>query len=436
MKTVDSSERESTPPTASSSAEPASSTASGPSPSLRESLEAGLHSSGTPAASLSDDSWIYVASDPRLRLTRPALLPPFGARRHERGDDTWLLPSVEVGDGGQFPSDASQDVRGSAAVEYRTFPGGAADPGVNISGRYENDGRENFQRFAVAADEPATPASCLPNGGRVTSPSSDSSSESDTSDERGDEGSDERSGDDVSRSGSEAGSRGQRQRSRLTRFFRSLVMSDTDSFEDDDDQAYMGAGRRGGGEDGLQRGEGVMALTPARFGERTVDVHAAGSGAEASYFENDAVPRPAYRSGVEARSGVTAPSTELGPGDPRGAKSRHCDSNHNSMAELGTGPRNPGVAACDAGSGAVPSGAVGGGVGPTTSTGRSRAAIEDSEDSDMEYEPQTSMLRPKRKPRSRLKKFFTSLLSLSSSDDDDEEIEGQVASSTSTADRH
>lgn len=437
MKSLDSAGREDTPPRA-SAAEPSSLIASRP-PLSREQLEASLNSCSSPAASLSDDSWVYVSPDSRLRLIRPGLLPALGERRHERGDDTWLLPSVEVG-GGQFPLDAGQDVRGSAAVDHQTFPGGEADPNVNITGHYENDGRENFQRFAV--DEPSVQVSSLPNS-RVTSPSSDSSSESDTSDERGDEGSDERS--DVSRSVSDAGSQSQKRQSRLSRFFRSLVMSDTDSYDEDDDQAYMGAGsnsfqrpqqHQGHREEHLQ--QGVMASAQAPLGERVVNTRSASSGPEASYFENEATPPlPACgESGIEAHSRVTALSSEASVNDTQGDKTRLCDSNHNSMAEVGVGQRSLRVAACDAGSGAVPSGAAGGRARATTSTGRGRAAIEDSDDSDVEYEPQTSMLRPKRKPRSRLKKFFTSLLSLSSSDDDDEEIEGQVAPATSMSDRH
>jgi hypothetical protein len=56
------------------------------------------------------------------------------------------------------------------------------------------------------------------------------------------------------------------------------------------------------------------------------------------------------------------------------------------------------------------------------STERGRLA-DLSDDSGDEYQAQTSMLHPRRKPRSRLKKFFTSLLSLSSSDEDDYEEE-------------
>ncbi|XP_059158292.1 uncharacterized protein LOC131942429 isoform X2 [Physella acuta] len=64
-------------------------------------------------------------------------------------------------------------------------------------------------------------------------------------------------------------------------------------------------------------------------------------------------------------------------------------------------------------------------------TGHCQRAVSSSDDED-EAQPGTCMLQSKKKPRSRLKKFLTSLLSLSSSDEDDED-ECRTASSSKSS---
>ncbi|XP_076456826.1 uncharacterized protein LOC143291091 isoform X2 [Babylonia areolata] len=455
VKTVHTSERESSPPTAATStttttttsAEPFRSLSLPPTGSGGEQAESIPLSFLGPAVSLSDDSWIFVSPEGRHRAGRP-LTPALAASRHlhRRGDDdSWLLPSGGASHGAFPVVDLGQDVRGSAStdVTYRTLPGGEVEPVVTVSGRYDNVGPETFQRYAV--DEPSVQLVRLPSKPPpLASPSSESSSETDTSDERGDEGSE-----DVTGSGSDVGSHGRNRRSRLSRFFRSLVMSDTDSF-DEDDHVYLGP-RVNGGErppppyhpgcgDFRQGSELVMASAHPGMEDRGGEVPTAATLPDASYFDHGAVS--AGQQCAEPHSRSAAAFLEAGRGgDEREEEGQQCDSNHNS--EVRGGQRNAAAIRADIAAHAhraavtVPGGAVGGvGVGGRAAASgvRPRLAMEVSDDSDEEYEPQTSMLRPKRKPRSRLKKFFTSLLSLSSSDEEEEDLgEGQVSAAPSTS---
>ncbi|KAI8776678.1 breast cancer type 1 susceptibility protein [Biomphalaria glabrata] len=64
---------------------------------------------------------------------------------------------------------------------------------------------------------------------------------------------------------------------------------------------------------------------------------------------------------------------------------------------------------------------------------KAESTSEDEEEDDGSHSG-TSMLQNKKKPRSRLKKFLTSLLSLSSSDDDDEHFDARTSSSSKSSD--
>ena len=404
---------------------------------------------------MSDDSWIYVSPDSPHVPTRPGL--PSG--RHERADDSWLLPSVQS-EVGAFPVDREQDVRGSAGaaeVRYHTL---SADS-VNISGRYDNSGPETFQRFA--AEEPTVHLVRLPpSNPPVASRSSESSSESDTSDERGEDVSDDRSGEEGSGSGSEADSQGRNRRSRLSRFFRSLVMSDSDSY-DDDEQAYQedrGAHfQRAEGahyrrepyfhREGVQQGSqphsynrqggdyfhptnSSMAACNPRIHDRGGDP-LSGLAAQSAYAENgEAHDDQSLTEDHQRSPAVSGSRPEV---EREREKTSRCDSNHNALADPRGAHADVAMDAAEVAAPAVSGGAVGGVGRAMAPSGRGRSAVHISDDSDDDYEPQTSMLRPKRKPRSRLKKFFTSLLSLSSSDEDEEEGEGQGEAPPSTSER-
>ncbi|KAL8572840.1 hypothetical protein ACOMHN_011089 [Nucella lapillus] len=479
VKTVDTSERESTPPP-STTTTTTTTTTTEPSPShstpasarssisQQDQAESSVPPSSfpSPTVSVSDDSWVFVAPQSRQGgAARPVLPPAHAVARHQRDndDEAWLMPAGGAAtDPGSFPAERGQDVRGTAStdVSYRTLPGGDIEPVVTVTGRYDNVGPETFQQY-VADDEPTVhlvrlpPKNHPPPPPPVASPSSDSSSESDTSDERGDEGSE---------SGSDVGSHGRNRRSRLSRFFRSLVMSDTDSYDDDEDvypRVSGGCGDRapqqyrrrcGGGGGYRPRPDPVMAfphlvreaphsVREERGGEVPVAV---ASLPEVSYYKHGASAAAAGDLSSERGSRSLSTATHAGT-----ERKQPCDSNHNSVGEARDRQRNAGAIRADIAAHAAEragdsGGAVGGAGRALPSSGRPRAAIEMSDDSEEDYEPQTSMLRPKRKPRSRLKKFFTSLLSLSSSDEDEEGEEGvsvappppsSSSTSTSTAER-
>ncbi|KAK7485632.1 hypothetical protein BaRGS_00023081 [Batillaria attramentaria] len=400
----------------------------------REQLEADLHSFGSSAPTLSDDSWIYVSPTSDNRRQRPGPL-VIDAQRHSRGDDSWLLPSAQSADA-RFPVESGQDVRGSVAgVGYRTVT--HHDPNLNISGSYENQGRETFQRYAA---EPALETRTITRVAAAPAPAqgstSDSSSESASSDERGEEG----SGEDGSES--EGSSQRQNRRSRLTRFFRSLVLSDSDSYDDDEEHGTeveprgLPPHRRLHHHPQLiEHGPGfatpssLQTVPPPRGSHPDMSFSSGPpirSGAESGSQQGTSVAfradvGPVPQSTSRAGQTVDASMRVAHPQDQTAANGR--SSHQGNDGAVG------GQAAAQNCSGPAASGGV---ALATSSTSRGdRVIAADSDDSDDDYEAQTSMLRPKRKPRSRLKKFFTSLLSLSSSDEEEEEAAAQASSQTS-----
>lgn len=405
-------------------------------------LESDLHSFGSGAGSLSDDSWIYVT--PGVEQGQRAGPSLRDVRERGRMDDSWLLPSVLTGEA-RFPVGGDQDIRGNiAGVDY----GAGSHPGtsLNISGSYENQGHERFQRYAAEVSlQPRTAA-------RVAVPqvsTSDSSSETASSDERGEEGSGERSEEDVSETASEGSSQRQNRRSRLTRFFRSLVLSDSDSYDDEelvsDTEARRSAhvprpprpDHQAAGL-GVAHGETaafssvhrsrpphadhpVMSLTTGAAVPPEVQINTACQSVSHS-GQNADVDGQLVSSQNHNSADATASDSQTGHQDcPRGA----------TLVNTTEGPtltqNGPRLSA---------SGGGGGAQSAASPRQEDQAVDADSDDSDNDYEPQTSMLRPKRKPRSRLKKFFTSLLSLSSSDEEDEEEAAVPSPPTATLERN
>lgn len=383
-------------------------------------MENGLPSLESPALSLSDDSWIYSAEGNHSR-------PEAAYISHERGDESWLLPSSPHP---RFPVDLEHERRRSFHA-----PGGPAYASVMgvVSGTYENGVDEDSRRLPGEDGVTHTAHFCTVATISRRSPSSDDS-ESDYSDERGDDG-------EVSESESEDSTQCHNRRSRLTRFFRSLVVSDTDSDVDELEENHLNTTHPHYQAESLQQHQqhfssgttGVVA-----YQEHSM-AFAAGNPApnmSIRYFAPGgmrAIPGYPGSTGDEPQQMLQSIPDENAGHTGNGSSSQndifHPQAvNENYMAGHSSNifSANPEEATLNHPDpmlvfNVVPQSLVAGGgdVAPAMS-GRQGHVIEvDSDDSEDDCEPQTSMLRPRRKPSSRLKKFFTSLLSLSSSEDEE-----------------